>query len=245
MSNKQYRLLPLIMELVSVLIASFVVFQVCKYLSVQMGYFPFVLVICYIALKVIYHICIMVVGYVMKHIPIIYRRNPVRVLTSSIGTVPSEMNNDVFKKRMELFHYEYQREQQEHAKRKEMEDDAKLAGVLKYTRETFMNLEFEESEVFQLCECVRYFVTYRQPLSKTDINIKKRSNITQTSLKNFAWNIAYQYKIDNATTTVFIINTFTEWFSNSAFNTVKQNLRTTTGRHKIEIDENILSDKQD
>ena len=40
----------------------------------------------------------------------------------------SEKNNDVLKKLMELFHYEYQSEQQEYAKRKEMEDDANLTA---------------------------------------------------------------------------------------------------------------------
>lgn len=69
MSKKQYKLQTLVIELVSVLIASFVAFQVCNSLSVQLGYFPFVLVGCYIALKLIYHMCIMMVGYVMKLIP--------------------------------------------------------------------------------------------------------------------------------------------------------------------------------
>ena len=42
-------------------------------------------------------------------------------------------------------------------------------------------------------------------------------------------------------TTSFVMATFAEWFANSTFDTVRKNLRTTTGRHKIEIDENILS----
>lgn len=41
-------------------------------------------------------------------------------------------------------------------------------------------------------------------------------------------------------TTSFVMATFTEWFANSTFDTIRKNLRT-TGRHKIEIDENILS----
>lgn len=245
MSKKQYKLQTLVIELVSVLIASCVAFQVCNSLSVQLGYFPFVLVGCYIALKLIYHICIMMVGYAMKFIPIIYRREAAPALTSSIGAVTeynsSEKSNDAFRKRMELFHYEYQSEQQEYARRKEMEDDAKLAAVLKYTRDTFKYLQFEESEVFQLCECVRYFVTNRQALSNTEIRIRKRSDVTQISLKNFAWNIANQYNINGDATAAFVFNTFNEWFANTAIATIKKNLRTTTGRHKIEIDEKILA----
>ena len=42
-------------------------------------------------------------------------------------------------------------------------------------------------------------------------------------------------------TTSFVMATFAEWFANSTFDTVRKNLRATTGRHKIEIDENILA----
>ena len=90
----------------------------------------------------------------------------------------SEKNNDVLKKRMELLHYEYQSEQQEYAKRKEQEDDANLTAILKYTQDTFFHLRFDEAEVFQICECVRYFLTNRQPLSNTEIRTSKRSTVT-------------------------------------------------------------------
>ena len=153
----------------------------------------------------------------------------------------SEKNNDVLKKRMELFHYEYQSEQQEYAKRKEQEDDANLTAMLKYTRDTFFRLGFDEAEVFQICECVRYFLTNRQPLSNTEIRISKRSTVTQIALKNFAWNIAYPYNMSGDTTAAFVFNTFNEWFVNTTIATIKKTLRTTNGRHKIEIDEKILS----
>ena len=65
-------------------------------------------------------------------------------------------------------------------------------------------------------------------------------NVTQIALKNFAWNIAFQYNISGDLTARFVIATFNEWFSNTSFATVRKNLRTTTGRHVIEIDENIL-----
>ena len=100
---------------------------------------------------------------------------------------------------------------------------------------------FDEAEVFQICECVRYFLTNRQPLSNTEIRISKRSTVTQIALKNFAWNIAYPYNMSGDTTAAFVFNTFNEWFVNTTIATIKKTLRTTNGRHKIEIDEKILS----
>lgn len=142
---------------------------------------------------------------------------------------------------MELFHYEYQREQQQYQQQKEREEDIKLNAILKYTRDTFKRFDLNETEIFQICESVRYFVINRQVLSSTEIHIKKHTSLTQISLKNFAWNIAFQYNIGRDMTTSFVMATFAEWFANSTFDTVRKNLRTTTGRHKIEIDENILS----
>ena len=245
MSMKQYTLQKLTIELVSVLLASLVAFRVCDMLLIQLAYLPLVLVGCYIVLKILYSFSIIMVGYVMKLIPIIYKEEPKAILTTNMGAVAkygtSGKNDDVLKKRMELFHYEYQSEQQEYAKRKELEDDANLTAMLKYTRDTFFRLEFEEAEVFQICECVRYFLTNSQPLSKTEIRISKRSIVTQISLKNFAWNIAYPYDISGDATAVFVFNTFNEWFANTRIATIKKTLRTPNGRHKIEIDENVLA----
>jgi len=143
-------------------------------------------------------------------------------------------------KRMELFHYEFQHEQQQYRQQKKKEDDEKLDAIMKYTLTTFKRLNFGETEIFQICECVRYFVTNRQVLTTTEIHIKKRTSVTQISLKNFAWNIAFQYNISGDVTAKFVLHTFNEWFANSTIDTIRKNLRTTTGRHKIEIDENII-----
>lgn len=188
----------------------------------------------------------MVVGYAMKLIPIIiYRREAAPVLTISIGAVTeydsSEKSNDAFRKRMELFYYKYQSEQQEYAKRKEMEEDVKLTAMLRYTRDTFNRLDFEEAEVFQICECVRYFLTNRQPLSNIEIRISKRSTVIQIALKNFAWNIAYPYNMSGDATAAFVLNTIFEWFANTMIATIKKTLRTTNGKHKIDIDEKVLA----
>lgn len=84
-------------------------------------------------------------------------------------------------------------------------------------------------------------MTNRQPLSNTEIRISKRSSVTQIALKNFAWNIANPYNISGDATVAFVFNTFNEWFVNTTIATIKKTLRTTNGRHKIEIDEKILS----
>ena len=102
MSKKQYKLQTLVIELVSVLLASCVAFQVCNSLSVQLGYFPFVLVGCYIALKLIYHICIQMVGYVMKLILIIYKGEPRPILTTNMGAVAEYGSSEKNRKMMRI-----------------------------------------------------------------------------------------------------------------------------------------------
>lgn len=90
---------------------------------------------------------------------------------------------EVQKKRMELFHHEFQLEQQSYLLQKEKENDLKLAAILKYTHDTFKRLDFDETEIFQICECVRYFVTNQQVLNQTEEHIKRRMNVTQIALK--------------------------------------------------------------
>ena len=58
--------------------------------------------------------------------------------------------------------------------------------MLKYTQETFRELGFNDMESLQICESVRDFVTNREPLTKTEIHIRRRFEITQVFLKNFS-----------------------------------------------------------
>lgn len=242
MKQKQYILHSLAIEVIAVLLASMIAFQVCKIFGIRMSLLPFVMATGYVILKLIYHLCIIVVRYIIEVIPpsflVLVR---VSKKTLPLAYFPISNCEEVQKKRMELFHYEYQREQQQYQQQKEREEDEKLNVILKYTRDTFKRFDLDETEIYQICESVRYFVANRQVLSVTEIHIKKRSSLTQISLKNFAWNIAFQYNIGRDMTTSFVMATFAEWFANSTFDTVRKNLRTTTGRHKIEIDEKILS----
>ncbi len=70
---------------------------------------------------------------------------------------PTSNCKEVQKKRMELFHYEYQREQQQYQWQKEREEDEKLNAILRYTRDIFKRFDLEETEIYQICESVRYF----------------------------------------------------------------------------------------
>lgn len=244
MKQKQYIFHSLAIEIIIVLLASMITFQVCNMLSIRISFLPLVMVAGYIILKLLYHLCIILARYIVDAIPTSllasfkkYASKKAHPLVAS----PISNYEEIQKKRMELFHYEYQHEQQQYQQQKEKEEDAKLNATLRYTRDTFKRFDLDETEIFQICESVRYFVTNRQVFSVTEIHIKKRTSLTQISLKNFAWNIAFQYNIGRDMTTSFVMATFAEWFANSTFDTVRKNLRTTTGRHKIEIDENILS----
>lgn len=71
-------------------------------------------------------------------------------MASNVGSVAEYTPSDnAIRKRMELFHYEYQNEQREYAKRKELEKDAMLVATLKYTRDTFTPLGFKKQRFFK------------------------------------------------------------------------------------------------
>ena len=246
MKQRQHIFQSLTIEVVTVLLASTISFPVSDALDVQLSILPFVMVACYVALKLIYLLCLSLSAYIIS-LASLFRYKPTQSDRQTkddyalSATMSAVNNNDIQMKRMELFHYEYQHEEQQYLQHKEREEDEKLQAVLQYTRNTFRQFDFNEEEIFQICECVRYFVTNRQVLSNISIRIKRRTSVTQISLKNFAWNIAFQYNISRDITAQFVMQTFHEWFANSTLDTIRKNLRTTTGKHKIEIDENIIS----
>ena len=245
MKQRQHTFQSLAIEVLTVLLASTISFSLSDALEVQLSILPFVMVACYVVLKLIYHLCLSLSVHIISFAPL-FRHKPTQscrqtkddaALATAISAVG---NDDIQMKRMELFHYEYQHEERQYLQRKEREEDEKLQAILQYTRNTFRQFDFNEEEIFQICECVRYFVTNRQAL-RINIHIKRRIAVTQISLKNFAWNIAFQYNISRDVTAQFVMQTFHEWFANSTIDTIRKNLRTTTGRHKIKIDEHIVS----
>lgn len=234
MTRNRNILLTLTIESPMVLVASMVAFRLHEVVVMPMEVSVFILAAIYACLKTLSIFCLPII----KKFSSMIENSSMQFQAASITTAPNDV--EIQKQRMELFHQEYQYEQQQYMQRKENADEAKLQAVLKYTKDTFKTLDFDEVEIFQLCECVRYFVTNKQPLTQTDIRIKRRASVTQIALKNFAWNIAFQYNIGGDATALFVMHTFNEWFANSTLETIRKNLRTTTGRHKIEINEKIF-----
>lgn len=235
MKQNKYSIRPTIVEAVIILFTSLTTLLLRDILGTIICIIPITLLGTFILLKIFFH---KVLSWTNLH----------SSSKESIANLNREEKHsehplgkaEVQKKRMELFHHEFQLEQQSYLLQKEKENELKLAAILKYTRDTFKRLDFDETEIFQICECVRYFVTNQQVFNQTEIHIKRRMSITQIALKNFAWNIGFQYNISGDLTARFVIATFNEWFCNTTFATVRKNLRTTTGKHVIEIDEHIL-----
>ncbi len=248
MKQRQHIFQSWAIEVVTVLLASTISFPVSDALEVQLSILPFVMVACYVALKLIYHLCLSLSAHIISLASLFLHKTTqsdrqTKDDCTLATTISMAGDDNIQMKRMELFHYEYQHEERQYLQQKEREEDEKLQAVLQYTRKTFRQFDFSEEEIFQICECVRYFVSNRQALS-VNIHIKRRTTVTQISLKNFAWNIAFQYNISRDVTAQFVMHTFHEWFSNSTIETIRKNLRTTTGKHKIKIDEHIISNLQ-
>ena len=156
------------------------------------------------------------------------------------NTPKSPTNNDIAMKRLDLFHSQFEKSQEELAKEVIQQKELKLQKILQYTTDTFCRIGLTEHETFQIRECVEYLVKNEKVLSLPDLKIERRPEITQISLKNFAWNIAYQYKLPDQLAAQFVMTTFHEWFADSTLYTVVKNLKTTSGNHAIPIDTHIL-----
>ena len=244
MKQRQHIFQSWAIEVITVLLASTISFPVSDALGVRLSILPFVMVACYVALKLIYHLCLSLSAHIISLASLFLHKTTqsdrqTKDDCTLATTISMAGDDNIQMKRMELFHYEYQHEERQYLQQKEREEDEKLQAVLQYTRKTFRQFDFSEEEIFQICECVRYFVSNRQALS-VNIHIKRRTTVTQISLKNFAWNIAFQYNISRDVTAQFVMQTFHEWFDNSTLDTIRKNLRTTTGNHKIKIDEQII-----
>lgn len=147
-------------------------------------------------------------------------------------------NNDIAMKRLDLFHSQFEKSQEELAKEVIQQKELKLQKILQYPTDTFCRIGLIENETFQIRECVEYLVKNEKVLSLPDLRIERRPDITQISLKNFAWK--YQYKLPGQLAAQFVMTTFREWFADSTLYTVLKNLKTTSGNHAIPIDTHIL-----
>lgn len=136
MNMNQYPMHTLMIEIISVLLSSIISFGVCKMFELRLIYFPLIVVGCYVILKILYSLSLMIAGYIVKLLPI----------KASVGSILPDKKENI-NKRAELLHQQIQHEQYQYDLEKEKEEDAKLYDVLKYTQETFRELGFNDMEI--------------------------------------------------------------------------------------------------
>lgn len=122
---------------------------------------------------------------------------------------------------------------------KEKHDREKLENILRYTRLVLLPHGFSDEELYQIEEAVKLLVQCNGIVNGVSVKIEK-SKLKQADLKNFAWNIGYQYNIDSEVQALFVLNLFHSWFKNTEKETIRKTLRNTNGNYSIEIDENII-----
>ena len=160
--------------------------------------------------------------------------------TSSDDSCQKASANDANWEREKIFNRDFSKIFKKESKEAEVIENDKLEKVLAYTRKSFIALQFSEEEVLYICHQVEHFIRYRTTDDKAIITIAKKGNVTQAALKNFSWNIAYQYGISRAETTKFVMTVFNVWFANTEPHSVYNTLKTSTGTHAIEIDTHII-----
>ena len=122
MKQRQHIFQSLTIEVVTVLLASTISFPVSDALNVQLSILPFVMVACYVALKLICHLCLSLSAHIISLASLI-RHKPTESDRQTkddctLATAMSAVDNNIQMKRMELFHYEYQHEEQEYLQQK-------------------------------------------------------------------------------------------------------------------------------
>ena len=108
MKQKQHILHSLTIEVMAVLLASMIAFQVCNMLGIRMSLLPFVMATGYIILKLLYHLCIIVARYIIEAIPSSHfaLANEKTDTSSSVVLPPSAKDCvEVQKKRMECAYH--------------------------------------------------------------------------------------------------------------------------------------------
>ena len=158
----------------------------------------------------------------------------------SDGAVRHASDHDATWEREKIFNRDFSRIFRKESMEAEVIENGKLEKILAYTRKSFIALQFTEEEVLYVCHQVEHFIRYRETDDKALVTIARKGNVTQAALKNYSWNIAYQYGISRAETTKFVMTVFNAWFANAEPHSVYNTLKTSTGTHAIEIDTHII-----
>ena len=145
----------------------------------------------------------------------------------------------VAQKNLRLFIQQIQIDRIQMSEAKEKHDREKLEKIIRYTRLILLPHGFSNEEMYQIVEAIKLLVQCNGVVNCVSVNIEK-NKLKQADLKNFAWNIGYQYNVDSEILALFVLNLFHSWFKNTERDTIRKTLRTTTGKLSIEIDENIL-----
>ena len=125
MKQKQHTFQSLAKEVGMVLLASAISFFLSDVVSVPSSILPFVIVACYVVLKLIYHLCLFMSEYIIT-LPSLFRhiiQSDRQAKEECSYAATYAIGNNIPMKRMELFHYEYQHEEREYLKQKERQED--------------------------------------------------------------------------------------------------------------------------
>ena len=145
MKQNKYSILPAIIEALIILTTSMLTLLLREVPGMMTYIIPITLLAVYILLKFFYR---KGTSWIHRHAT---SKGSVANLSTEIERFDHPLGKaEVQKKRMELFHHEFQLEQQSYLLQKEKENDLKLAAILKYTRDTFKRLDFDETEIFQI-----------------------------------------------------------------------------------------------
>lgn len=219
---------------VIILISTLFSFEICYRLNLNTPWHLILVPVCFTIGDFFYASCHKISEFIMNRISQNILADSPNFHTQTLARYERSLQQ-----RYELFHDQFEKEHQQFTSQKNKADEEKFKKILEYTRATFDQLGFNQGEIFMISESVEHFIKHKAVLKAIDFHIQQKPNVTQISLKNFAWNIANQYNIKGIITAEFIITTFHEWFKDSTISTVAKNLRTTNGRHMIEIDENL------
>ena len=169
-------------------------------------------------------------------------QSPEEVSVTPEALAKLQLKHDIQKAHdeLEVFINQVQIDRKQMNEAKIAREARKLEAILKYTRYTLMPHGFSDEELYQIEEAVKLLVELNGVTRMEVLSIGKKKDLKQADLKNFCWNITYQYGINPKTTALFALNLFYAWFSNTEPSSIQKTLRNTTGRHTIEIDENII-----
>ena len=161
MKQRQHIFQSWVIEVITVLLASTISFPISDALGVRLSILPFVMVACYVALKLIYHLCLSLSAHIISlaslfcHKPT--KSNRQTKGDSTLATAISMVgNDDIQMKRIELFHYEYLHEERQYLQQKEKEEDEKLQAVSQFMKISISLICFIEvfSSQFDMIGCL-------------------------------------------------------------------------------------------